>query len=247
VLAQRFWPGPLTVVLKRSERVLDQVTGGQPTVAIRMPAHPVALALLNEFGGGLAAPSANRFGRLSPTEAEDVRREFGSEVALVLDGGRCTVGIESTILDLSDDAPRILRPGMILRAQLEDALDRRVEIIESGAHSSVRVPGGLPGHYAPRTPLKLVPSPNFVGEVESLLNSNTSLAVLSFQPPVSGCSSESWLQSELNAAQYARLLYSNLRKLDHNKAAIILVEEPPDVPDWAGVRDRLRRAQHGVS
>ncbi|HEY9719028.1 MAG TPA: L-threonylcarbamoyladenylate synthase, partial [Trichormus sp.] len=160
-LAQRFWPGPLTVVLRRSSHVLDQVTGGQETVALRVPAHPIALALLREFGGGLAAPSANRFGRISPTKAEDVTRDLGDAVSLVLDGGPCQVGIESTILDLSGDGiARILRPGMILSADIEAVTGVPVELKTSQtaqAQTQIRVPGALPSHYAPQTPLILLP------------------------------------------------------------------------------------------
>ena len=272
-LANAFWPGPLTVVLQRAPHVLNQVTGGQNTVAVRIPAHPVALDLLRAFAGGLAAPSANRFGRLSPTTAQDVERELGGEVALVLDGGPCYVGIESTILDLSDESkPRILRPGMLLRSQIEavlgkNVLDPKTALLADGA--SPRVPGALPAHYAPRTPLILV-HPRQLAEplelpVEALKTTKTeqnlahhlaadhthvpsgkSVCILSFQqkPETSDWRISDWRQAPSDAEHYARDLYSALRYFDSLGADLILVEEPPNEPNWSGVRDRLGRASY---
>ncbi|HVV88271.1 MAG TPA: L-threonylcarbamoyladenylate synthase, partial [Kofleriaceae bacterium] len=146
-LARRFWPGPLTLICRRGPRVLDDVTGGAPTVGLRVPSHPLAHALLERFGGGVAAPSANRFGRLSPTTAADVLDDLGDRVDYVLDGGACPVGVESTIVDVShDDAPALLRPGGIAREELEAALGRPLR-----RGSSTPAPGTLPSHYAPRT------------------------------------------------------------------------------------------------
>jgi L-threonylcarbamoyladenylate synthase len=161
LLAERFWPGPLTLVLRRSPRVPLAVTGGLETVALRVPAHPTALALLEAFGGGVAAPSANRFGSISPTTARDVREELGDRVDLVVDGGACHVGVESTIVDVTGAAPRILRPGGITREDLETALDHAVP---TGAEGSPRAPGQHPSHYAPRARVLLAAPGDVVPE-----------------------------------------------------------------------------------
>jgi L-threonylcarbamoyladenylate synthase len=246
-LAQRFWPGPLTVVLRRSARVLDQVTGGQDTVALRVPAHPIALALLREFAGGLAAPSANRFGRISPTRAEDVTRDLGEAVSLVLDGGACQVGIESTILDLSGGGTaRILRPGMILGTDIEAVIGVEVEFKTSEPardKTQIRVPGALPSHYAPQTPLILLPPSHLMAGIENLLKQRSKqLAVLAFQPNSSNFAQLTWHQAASQPTTYARELYWHLRRLDALKTELIVVEQPPDEAQWSGVIDRLRRA-----
>jgi L-threonylcarbamoyladenylate synthase len=243
-LARRFWPGPLTVVLPRAAHVLDQVTGGQATVAVRVPAHALALALLREFKGGLAAPSANRFGRLSPTCALDVEREFGDTVAMVLDGGACEVGIESTILDLSGQSPRILRPGMILIEQIEQVLGVSVEEPGMAEAPSARAPGTLPAHYAPTTPLLLLPSSSLMQKVDALVAKDKSIAVLSFRSPAPAVPPQNWHQARPDAGDYAHELYAALRKLDVAGADFILVEEPPEEAPWTAILDRLRRAAH---
>ncbi len=235
-LAARYWPGPLTLVLPRAARVPDAITGGQDTVALRMPAHPLARAVLAAFGGALAAPSANRFGRISPTRAEHVRAEFGDAVPCVLDGGPCAVGIESTIVDLSAGAPRILRPGAITRAMLERTL--RGPLAAGAADDAPRVSGSLPAHYAPRTPLALLDAPALRrrrGEDGALLLTH-SLAV----------DAARGRRLPGDAAGYARALYAALRELDARGARVILAERVPDTPAWAGVRDRLTRAAAGA-
>ena len=232
ILAARFWPGPLTLVLPRAAHVLDAVTGGQDTVALRMPAHPLARAVLAAFGGGLAAPSANRFGRISPTRPEHVRAEFGDAVACILDGGPCAVGIESTIVDLSGATPRILRPGAITRGMLQAALGVPVE--EGTRSDSPRVSGALPSHYAPTTPLALLDTAALtrrLGEPGTL--------VLSYSLEVPAAAG---LRLPADAAGYAQGLYAALRALDARGARRLLVEQPPEGPAWAGVRDRLQRA-----
>lgn len=249
-LAKRFWPGPLTVVLRRSSRVLDQVTGGQDTVALRVPAHPVALSLLREFGGGLAAPSANRFGRISPTRAEDVARDLGDAVSLVLDGGACQVGIESTILDLSAGAACILRPGMILATDIEAVAGARVEFKTpeaAQAKQQTRVPGALPSHYAPQTPLVLLPPSQLMDGIEKILTQPAKkLAVLAFQPNSSNLPQVTWHQAAGEASAYARELYWHLRQLDALNADWIVVEHPPTEAHWSGIIDRLRRAATSI-
>jgi L-threonylcarbamoyladenylate synthase len=236
VLANLFWPGPLTMILKKAPDVSLAVTGGQDTIGIRIPAHPVAQQLLRQFGKGIAAPSANRFGRLSPTAAEDVRSEFGQEV-MVLDGGVCQVGIESTIIDLSSGSPRILRPGMILEESINVALGEFGHPQGTGG-STPRVPGSLPSHYAPDKPVKLLTT----AELESELKKDPAkrCAFLSFKP--APANHERWQVMPASPEMYAFMLYRSLRRLDNSDAELILVERPPPEPQWAGIIDRLTRA-----
>ena len=217
ILARRFWPGPLTIVVPKRSHVPGLVTAGLPSVGLRIPAHPVAQALLEAARIPVAAPSANRFTELSPTTAEHVRQSLGSAVDLILDGGPCTVGIESTVISLAGRHPKILRPGMVTRTQIEEAIGP-VEI-GSGAES----PGQHPRHYSPRTPVIL-------GET-----------------PASGRGYRLDLASMPgDAKNYAERLYRLLHELDAQGYDWIAVELPPDRPEWAGVRDRLLRAAHGA-
>ena len=238
LLAEKFWPGPLTMVLKRSPHVNDLISGGQNSIGLRVPGHPVAQQLLKAFGGGIAAPSANKFGRLSPTTAEHVREELGNAVEMVLDGGPCDVGIESTIVDLTNDPPAILRPGRVSAQQIADAL--LVPLGESAADRP-RVPGSLASHYAPRAPLKLV----HPDEIENYVRRQV------VQPPVAvlarrGRPRDSkvalWQVAPETPEEYARLLYASLRRLDDAGCRLIVVEALPLLPEWAAVRDRLDRA-----
>jgi len=233
-LAARFWPGPLTMILKRSAKAGDFVTGGQDTVGLRVPAHPVAQALLAAFGGGIAAPSANRFGQVSPTTAAHVREDLGSDVELVLDGGPSEVGIESTIVDLSGAQPVLLRPGQVSAAALEAALGRP---IAARQEDSPRHSGGLERHYAPKTPAKLVPTHELDREIARLKDR---VAVLAFSRPDERV--DFWLRMPREPAAYARRLYAALRELDGAHCEMILIEAPPEDPEWAGLRDRLLRA-----
>jgi L-threonylcarbamoyladenylate synthase len=243
-LAKALWPGPLTLILPRAEHVPDAVTGGQNTVGLRVPKHPAAHALLQKFGGGVAAPSANKFGRLSPTTAQDVAADFAEEVEIVLDGGPCEVGIESTIVEFSGERPRILRPGMILPEQIESIVGAKVDTGARQKADAPRVPGGLPSHYAPNTPLRTVESTDLSGEVDSLLSQGKRVCVLSFQQKSAPID---WIIAPATPNDYAQQLYSNLRKLDRTNADIIIVEAVPEKSDWAGISDRLRRAsaEHG--
>jgi L-threonylcarbamoyladenylate synthase len=233
-LSARFWPGPLTLILKRASRVPDFITGGQDNVGVRVPAHPVAHDLLAAFGGGVAAPSANRFGALSPTTASHVLAELGADVDLVLEGGATEVGIESTILDLSGDAPALLRPGHISKRELEAALGTPVaeKSIASPRHS-----GGLERHYAPHTPARLVATHELDREIARL---GDKVAVLAFSRPDERV--DYWLRMPRDAQAYAKRLYAALRELDSAGCEAILIEAPPEGPDWAAVQDRLRRA-----
>lgn len=225
-LARRFWPGPLTLVLPRSSQVSDVLTGGQNTVAIRVPSHPVARALLAAFGSGIAAPSANRYGRVSPTRAAHVREEF-PEGLLVLEGGDCEVGLESTIVALVDATPRLLRPGAIARAEIEGVLGHPIEV-GAGAESP-RVPGSTMQHYAPQTPLELVRAGTLTA-AEAAAHARGERVVTLACPQGS------------DPATYGRALYAELRRLDKLGVSRILVEAVPESPPWDAVRDRLSRA-----
>jgi L-threonylcarbamoyladenylate synthase len=233
-LAKRFWPGPLTLILKRSSLARDFVTGGQDNVGVRVPAHPVARELLAAFGGGIAAPSANRFGHVSPTTAAHVRADLGADVDLVLEGGPSEVGIESTIVDLSRGAPVVLRPGKVSAAELETALGTP---LAGRAEDVPRHSGGLERHYAPRTPAKLVPVHDLDREIARLKDK---VGVLAFSRPDERV--DYWLRMPRNPLAYARRLYAALRELDSAECEAILIEAPPESPEWAAVRDRLRRA-----
>jgi len=243
-LATRFWPGPLTMIFRRSAGVPDAVTGGQDTVAIRVPVHPVAQALLRAFAGGIAAPSANRFGHVSATTAAHVRTEFGAAVPCVLDGGDCDVGIESTILDVRGTHPVLLRPGGISRAALSEALNE--EILLPG-EAAPRAPGTLKAHYAPGTPLMLVEPDVALELVHSLARQGKQLAVLSFSPLQPLVSGLTWRVAATTPEDYAHALYSNLRDLDATNADMIIVERPPERAEWSAILDRLTRAAAGSS
>jgi len=238
-LIARYWPGPLTLVLRRAQGVGDYLTGGQDTIALRMPGHPIALELLHEFGGGIAAPSANKFGHVSPTTAEHVRRDLGAEVDLILDGGPCEIGIESTILDLSRVIPVLLRPGRISAQDVAATLGFAPEPVSRGA---LRAPGTLESHYAPRQPMRLVAPSQWS---ETLKGASPRCAVLALRPRPAGDSSAMWINAPREPLQYAHDLYANLRLLDDSGCHQILVEAPPPTSDWAAVLDRLNRARSG--
>jgi L-threonylcarbamoyladenylate synthase len=231
-LAEKFWPGPLTLVLPKQANVPGLVTAGLDTVGVRMPAHPVALALIRECDLPLAAPSANRFTQLSPTTAEHVRRGLGERVDLVLDGGACTVGIESTVLSLAGDVPMLLRPGGISREQIEDVIGQveRLTGAVEGAHAS---PGLHERHYSPRTRLLLSKDGDVPGngrgaylQLHHRPSSDDVRVVLMPDVPV----------------DYATTLYKTLHDLDAEGLDWIAVEQPPLTPGWEAVQDRLRRA-----
>ena len=239
-LAARFWPGPLTLVLDASDKVPRIVTGGQDTVAIRFPSHPVAIDLLKEFGGGIVGPSANKFGRLSPTRAEDVDRDFGSELSLILDGGPCAVGIESTIIGFDGELPVMLRPGMIDRESISKEISGNVL---SAGFNLPKVPGALPSHYAPRTKLRLLGA----AEIRRYLEQNAgsdALALLTFQEVFGTSPNITVIIASQEPNDYAKNLYQRLRELDSCGAELIIVEAVPEMSPWDGIRDRLTRAAH---
>jgi len=232
-LARDFWPGPLTLILKRSEKARDFVTGGQDAVGVRVPAHPIAHEMLERFGGGVAAPSANRFGEVSPTTAAHVHADLGADADLVLEGGQTEVGIESTIVDLSAGAPVLLRPGHISRQDLE----RAIGALGGKTAGAPRHSGGLERHYAPRTPARMVPTHELDREIARLKDK---VAVLAFSKPDERV--DFWLRMPRDARAYAKKLYASLRELDGAGCEAILIEAPPGEPEWAAVRDRLERA-----
>ncbi len=253
-LAARFWPGPLTLILKRAPGVSYLVTGGQETVGVRVPGHPLALALLRAFGGGIAAPSANRFGRLSPTRVEDVIAEIGPAVEIILDGGPCPIGVESTIVDHAGVRPAVLRPGKISAGEVSATIGVRVLRAGggSGADASAgatRAPGTLEVHYAPRTPLELVPPARLESEVARALASGGRVAVLARREQPASLASRDlvWQAAPGEAAAYARVLYATLRALDGLGRDRIIVEAPPAEEPWVAVSDRLRRAAAAAS
>ncbi|MBX7099224.1 MAG: threonylcarbamoyl-AMP synthase [Myxococcaceae bacterium] len=237
-LARAFWPGPLTLVLERTAVASDAVTGGQDTVALRVPDHPLALELLRRLDDGLAAPSANRFGKLSPTTAQHVRDDLGADVDLVLDGGPCAVGVESTIVDCSKGAPRVLRPGGVSGQALAAALGHEVPVAVA---SDVRVPGALPSHYAPRAGLILTTAERLADEVAQRQSWGAQVAVLSAgAPPLPpGTLLHAW---SADPAEAARTLYAALRELDARGVDVVVAVPPAEGGLGQAVRDRLQRA-----
>ncbi len=274
-LANAFWPGPLTLILPREASVPDAVTGGQNTIGVRVPNHPVALQLLRAFGSGVAAPSANKFGRISPTLAQHVTEELGNnELGLqpyILDGGDCQVGIESTILDLSGSTPRVLRPGAISAEQIAAVIGRAVEMnsptpaLAKQAEESQekaqeeaqnkaqavdempRVSGSLAAHYAPRTPMQMLPTQQLQQYIAQ--QTGHTIVVLAYSTHIAtACAAQQNIQCfsmPLQAAQYAHDLYASLRLADRAGASEIVLEAPPTTADWQAVHDRLGRAITG--
>ncbi len=248
-LIAAFWPGPLTLILKRAAGVPAAVAGGQDSIGLRCPSHPVAQALLRAFRngqGGVAAPSANRFGHVSPTTAAHVLDEFGSgpesPLAAVLDGGASEVGIESTIVDLSrmdSSGPALLRPGQVSAAQIAEVIGTWPGV--AGADAP-RVSGALASHYAPRTPVVLVDSDAIAPALERLAAVGRRAALIVFD---AAHAAGSHVALPALPEGYAQGLYAALREMDAAGADVILVERPPQEAAWLGVNDRLRRAAHG--
>lgn len=236
-LTARFWPGPLTLVLEKRDTIPDIVTAGGSTVAVRAPDHRVAQALLQVFDGPIAAPSANRTTSISPTRAQHVEEELGEFIPLILDGGPATVGLESTVLDLSGSEPMILRPGAIVRSSLERVLGTEVQE-KAGTSSTPKSPGLVGRHYSPKTRVELcskgavIPSGAvvLVREGESVdVGPNVTVRTL-----------------PEDAEGYGRELYDALRWADHQSATAIFITEPPSTEIWTAIRDRLRRAAHAL-
>jgi len=238
-LARACWPGPLTLVLRRSRRVPDEVTGGRETVGLRVPGHRVALQLLREFGGGVAAPSANRFGRVSPTTAADVRADLGDDVDAVLDGGPCAVGVESTIVDCTGDEPVILRPGGVTGEAVEEVAGGPVPVVTDAAG---RAPGTLASHYAPRVRVVVAGADDVVDRAGAFLDDGKRVGVLAEKHPDDLPAGVALLQPPRDADEYARVLYARLRVADAQRLDVLLAVPPAEVGVGTAVADRLRRA-----
>jgi len=238
-LAEVFWPGPLTLILPRLSSVPSEVTGGLNTVALRVPDHPVALALLSAFRGGIAAPSANCYGRVSPTSAQDVREELEDGVDLVLDGGRCFIGIESTIIDLSTKIPRVLRPGKITQEEISFVLGKSVG---NASKKSVAYPGSKPSHYAPRARVILSSWDNINQQLEESLKHTKRVGLMAQNEPETLPKDVIWLPLLEDVNIQARDLYYSLRNADHLGLQVLVVVMPSDVGIGHAVCDRLRRA-----
>jgi len=244
-LMKAFWPGPLTVILPRREGVARAAAGGQDSVGLRCPAHPVALAFLQACGRGVAGPSANRFGRVSPTTAQHVAEEFG-DALLVLDGGPCAVGIESSIVDCTRAMPVLLRPGVLTRAQLEAACGEPVLDKENRqvAGSAPRASGTLEAHYAPSAKVRLMDA----AELQTLLDlmgaeaAQANIAIYARTVPTIRFAQVLFRRMPDDAPAAAQQLFAVLRDFDDQGARLLWIEHPPAGPEWDGVRDRLVRA-----
>ncbi len=243
-LAEKFWPGPLTIVMKRGPNVHDIVTGGQDTVAIRVPSHPMAQQLLTAFGGGIAAPSANKYGRLSPTRPEHVRDELGDAVRVVLDGGESQIGLESTIVSCAGEGVRLLRPGAVTAGQLRGVVG---ELIMGSDLESPRTPGSTPSHYSPSTPLMIVQAGEIDAQAAALSSGGVRIAVLAQRLPLKSHKYVTWINAGRRPEQFGHDLYTNLRTLDKAGCQKILVQDVPQDERWDAIRDRLIRAASSVS
>ena len=238
-LMQTFWPGPLTLVLQRSRKALDVVTAGQDTVALRVPNHPLTLRLLREFGGGLAAPSANRHGQVSPTTADHVRADLGEAVDMVLDGGPCALGIESTIVDARSDRLEILRPGGVPKEALEAAVGDHIPVRDA---SQVRVPGSLASHYAPRAGVVVVERDELRNRAEDEAHSAPGWVAVVSPSPSDAPRGTLHLSIPADPAGFARDLYAVLRAADEQGVALIVIAPPEPGGLGLAIRDRLKKA-----
>ncbi|MDL0431699.1 L-threonylcarbamoyladenylate synthase [Marinobacter sp. TBZ242] len=238
-LIEEYWPGPLTILLPKKYGVSDFITGGQPGVALRMPAHPVALETLRLLGGDIVAPSANPYGRISPTSASHVLRGMAGRIRAVLDGGNCSVGIESTILDLTGEVPSIARPGVIGRSELERFLGMS---FPDHAPAKRAVPGNVKHHYQPVTPTIGVPPERFPEALPELTGNTGRTGVIWWQsPPPESAVTESIRLGD-NPEDYARMLYTAMHAMDQADLARIIIELPPKTEPWLAIHDRLGRA-----
>ena len=249
-LMRNFWPGPLTLILPRRDGVATAAAGGQASIGLRCPAHPVAQALLAACARatpcvpGLAAPSANLFGRVSPTTAGHVQAEFGDGL-LVLDGGPCEIGIESTIVDCTRGVPVLLRPGVLTRPQIEAACGQRLRLPHELADAAPRASGTLEAHYAPRAKVRLMTAQALQTALDVLGADAANIATYSHA--VLQTRSRSVLRQRMpdDAGETAHQLFALLRSFDDQGVRLIWIELPPDTPEWEGVRDRLQRAAAG--
>jgi L-threonylcarbamoyladenylate synthase len=246
-LMQAFWPGPLTLILQRRSGIAAAAAGGQHSIGLRCPAHPVAHALLLACAGatppvsGLAAPSANKFGRVSPTTAEHVEAEFAGDL-LVLDGGPCRVGIESTIVDCTRGVPVLLRPGVLTRQEVEAACGQPLRAPGQLRAAAPRASGTLESHYAPNAPVRLMDSQALQTALDLLGADAAGIAIYSRAIMKTPSANVIRRRMPADAAETARQLFAVLREFDAQGVRLIWVETPPDGPEWEGVRDRLQRA-----
>ncbi len=238
-LAEHFWPGPLSLILKKQPQVLLEVTGGQETVGLRVPQHAVAAALLQAFGGGIAAPSANHYTYLSPTSAADVRLELGAAVEMVLDGGACALGLESTIVDMSVGEPVILRKGMISVDAISEVLGQRVlqKIV-----STTRTSGMHALHYAPRTQTELISSEKLPAFLDVLTPADLPMAFVLLSSTLPVVPGLHVVKMSANPQVYAHDLYHCLRVLDQQSFKCIVIEAVPATAAWETIQDRLMKA-----
>ncbi|WP_411726336.1 L-threonylcarbamoyladenylate synthase [Methyloglobulus sp.] len=243
-LAEHFWPGPLTIVLKKHPDAPMEVTGGQNTVALRVPNHLVALELLKAFGGGIAAPSANRFCRISPTQASHVEEELGDAVDLILDGGSCQVGLESTIVDLSEVQPKLLRPGQINRLEIEEVLQTQLVMPKN---PTIRAPGMMEVHYSPVTSTMFCSAQQLQGVFQNQALLNRKIGIVAYTLEIGASSQIHVITMPKQVDDYAHTLYNALRELDRLSLDIILVEQPPQTEEWRAINDRLGKASKFLS
>lgn len=243
-LADAFWPGPMTLLLRRSVKAIDVVTGGRDTVGLRVPAHPVALELLNEFGGGVAAPSANRFGRVSPTTAAHVVADLGSDISLVLDGGPCSVGVESTIIDVSGETAVVLRPGGLSLEMISEVLGFRPVVEQpSAAVGESRAPGTLAMHYAPKARIVIASAETLADSLAEAVRDGGGKVGLLSPAYVRDVPEEIVVLEPAGGPEnYAEVLYARLRQADRLGLTVLICIPP--TPDGIGlaVLDRLQRA-----
>lgn len=272
-LMHAFWPGPLTLIVRLKTGLPSFACAGQPTVGLRSPSHPAAQFVLQEFealgGRGVAAPSANKFGRVSPTSAEHVLQDLAQQCPLTLDGGESAFGIESTIVDLTVNPPRILRPGSITAYQIEKVLELSLQLSPADLHNKKaisqidsqlkmaqsvegitppKVSGSLAAHYAPATPMRLVQANELSSALETARRANQSTGVIAMSEATQAVISDSmikWLNLGIDPYRYARELYRALRHLDQLGLNSLIVVEPEDSPHWSAVRDRLGRSAFG--
>ena len=240
-LAAAFWPGPLSLVLPKADSIPDTVTAGGKTVAVRCPAHPVFSAVLVKCGFPLAAPSANRSNRVSSTRAEHVVDQLGGRIPLVLDGGPCALGIESTVLDLSGIKPTILRPGSISLGQLQSVLGQVETAGPATDTGPAKRPGQLSRHYSPRAKLILGSDPT-----AALGQADETTHIIAREPAPSACQGGQWYQLPDDPDGFAKELYDTLHRCDRAGAELIQVQSLPDGPEWDALRDRLTRASTGM-
>ena len=244
ILAKHFWPGPLTLILDRHPKVSKLITGGQDTIALRVPNHPLTLMMLKQFNSGIVGPSANSYGKISPTTASHVQKDLGDKVNYILDGGQCGIGIESTIVSFIENNLQVLRKGNITEQDLRRVLVNNIAI---NKHKTIpiRVPGTTESHYAPTKPTFLVQSKSLPEIIRALSEKSLNYCYLSFQS-VPGQKEETfWLQGSTNAKLYAKDLYCYLHQLDATNSKGIIIEEPHMTLEWEAIIDRLIRASNG--